>query len=545
MTSYAELAAATNFTFLCGASHPHEMVAAALALGHTGIGIADRNSVAGVVRAHVALREALEQGATTDATIDFKLIVGARLVFADGTPDIIAYPATRRGWGRLTRLLTVGNRRVAKGECELFLADLVEFSDDLLLIVLPGPCDAAVLQTLRVAAPRRVWLGATMLRHGADRRRLAERRAQADAAGLPLIAVNDALYATPAQRPLHDVLTCIAEKATILTAGRRLAANAERHLKPATEMARLFADAPDAIAETGRLLARVDFSLDQLRYEYPHEPVPPGYTPQAWLDELTHTRARARWPDGVPPAAAAMLAHELRLIEKANYAAYFLTVHDLVAFARGEGILCQGRGSAANSLVCYILGITAVDPLKHNLLFSRFISEERREPPDIDVDFEHERREEVMQYVYRRYGRERAGIAATVIHYRPRSAVREVGKVLGLTADVTSRLTSTVWGSFADTHETARVTEAGFDPDAPDIARLGRFVGEIMRFPRHLSQHVGGFVLTVPRRGPSATSWRTAPPGAPPSSTRCSTTTSVRAHQHGFSRLGAGAFKTA
>ncbi len=497
MTGYAELAAATNFSFLRGASHPHEMVATALALGHRGIGIADVNTVAGVVRAHVALREAVEQAA--EPALDFKLVVGARLVFADATPDIVAYPATRRGWGRLTRLLTTGNRRAGKGDCTLHAADLVEFVDDLLLIVLPGTVDADLLATLRRVAPGRVWLGATMLRAGADRRRLAERAALAHATRLPLIAVNDALYATPAQRPLHDILTCIAAGTTIAAAGRRLAANAERHLKPAAEMARLFADAPEALAETGRLLDRIDFTLDQLRYEYPHEPVPPGYTPQGWLETLARTKAAERWPDGVPAAAEAMLAHELGLIAKANYAAYFLTVHDIVAFARGQGILCQGRGSAANSLVCFVLGITAVDPLRHNLLFSRFISEERREPPDIDVDFEHERREEVMQYVYRRYGRERAGIAATVIHYRPRSAVREVGKALGLTEDVTSRLTSTVWGSFADPHDRARIVETGFDPDAPDIARLGRFVGEIMKFPRHLSQHVGGFILTEDR----------------------------------------------
>ena len=499
MTAYAELAAATNFSFLRGASHPHEMVAAALALGHRGIGIADRNTVAGVVRAYAALREALDEHHADGSTIAFKLAVGARLVFADDTPDIVAYPATRRGWGRLTRLLTVGNRRAMKGECHLYAADLFEFSDDLLLVVLPGPCPSSLLETLRHSAPERVWLGATMLRGGSDRRRLAERRTLAAVARLPLIAVNDALYATPDQRPLHDIMTCIREKTTIDAAGRRLAANAERHLKPAAEMMRLFSDAPEAIAETQCLLAGIGFDLGQLRYEYPHEPIPPGFTPQDWLERLTRDAARVRYPAGVPARLDELLTSELGFIARQNYAPYFLTVHDIVAFAKHEGILCQGRGSAANSAVCFILGITAVDPTKHNLLFSRFISEERKEPPDIDVDFEHERREEVMQYVYRRYGRERAGIAATVIHYRPRSAVREVGKVLGLTEDVTSRLTSTVWGSFADSHDRERIVETGFDPDAPEIARLGRFVGEIMKFPRHLSQHVGGFVLTEDR----------------------------------------------
>jgi len=496
MTGYAELAAATNFSFLHGASHPSDMVAAALELGHAGIGIADRNTVAGVVRAHVALRDAVEGAGEA---IDFKLIAGARLVFADDTPDIVAYPATRRGWGRLTRLLTTGNLRATKGDCHLFAADLFDHLGDLMLIVMPGSDPADVLTRLARAAPGNVWLGATMLRGGRDRRRLRAAIDRAAAASVPLIAVNDALYATPEQRRLHDILTCIREKRTIADAGRVLAANAERHLKPGAEMARLFVDAPDALAEPARLLARVDFTLDDLRYEYPHEPVPPGYSPQAWLEELTLTRARTRWPGGIPAKVATLLEGEFAMIAKLDYAPYFLTVHDIVAFAQGQGILCQGRGSAANSAVCFVLGITAVDPVKNSLLFSRFISEERREPPDIDVDFEHERREEVMQYVYRRYGRDRAGIASTVIHYRPRSAVREVGKALGLTEDVTSRLTSTVWGSFASDLERRRISETGFDPDAPEIARLGDFVGQILKFPRHLSQHVGGFVLTHDR----------------------------------------------
>ena len=495
--SYAELAAATNFSFLHGASHPSDMVAAALDLGHNGIGIADRNSVAGVVRAHVALRDAVEKAGQP---IDFKLIAGARLVFADDTPDIVAYPSTRRGWGRLTRLLTTGNLRAAKGACHLTADDLFDHIDDLLLIVMHGDAEpTAVLKRLARVATGRIWLGATMLRGGRDRRRLRERIDLAAAAQVPLIAVNDALYATPAQRPLHDILTCIHTKRTITSAGRLLAANAERHLKLETEMARLFADMPDAIGETQRLLDRIAFSLDDLRYEYPHEPVPPGHTPQGWLETLTLRRANERWPDGIPVKISALLADEFAIIARQNYAAYFLTVHDIVAFARSKSILCQGRGSAANSAVCFILGITAVDPTKHSLLFSRFISEERREPPDIDVDFEHERREEVMQYVYERYGRHRAGIAATVIHYRPRSAVREVGKALGLTEDITSRLTTTVWGSFSDTMERERISETGFDPDAPEIARLGDFVGQILKFPRHLSQHVGGFILTEDR----------------------------------------------
>jgi error-prone DNA polymerase len=496
---YAELAAATSFSFLRGASQPCDMVARALELGHCGIGIADRNTVAGVVRAHVALREAcekaLEEGLAPPA---FRLLVGARLGFADDTPEIIAYPSTRFGWGRLTRLLTTGNLRAAKGDCVLHEGDLFAFLDDLQLIVLP-PAHDALLGRLTRAAPDRVWLGATMLRQGSDARRLAGLCEQAARTGVPLIALNDALYADPAARPLHDVMTAIREKTTVQAAGRKLAANAERHLKAPEEMARLFAAAPEALTAIGDFMAGATFTLDQLRYEYPHEPVPPGYTPQGWLRELVWSEARQRWPGGVPAKLEALLHEELGIIEQANYAPYFLTVHDIVRFAQGEGILCQGRGSAANSAVCFVLGITAVDPAEHNLLFSRFVSPERKEPPDIDVDFEHERREEVMQYVYKRYGRHRAGIAATVIHYRPRSAVREVGKALGLSEDVTARLASTVWGSYSSTYDRGRCIEAGLDPDNPAIARVNDFVQRILHFPRHLSQHVGGFVLTQDR----------------------------------------------
>ncbi len=499
--SYAELAAATNYSFLHGASHPHEMVAEALALGHSGIGIADRNTVAGVVRAHVALREAVEAAGEAGQRIDFRLVVGARLVFADGTPDVIAYPATRHGWGRLTRLLTVGNLRAEKGGCVLRLGDLLEHAEDLLLIVMASRREEAALLRIAAARPGSVWLGVAMPRQGSDRRRLAGMMDLSGRSGAPLIATNDALYATPDQRRLHDILTCIRDGTTIAAAGQRLAPNAERHLKPPAEMLRLFRDCPEAVAQTKALLERIGFSLDQLRYEYPHEPVPEGWSPQAWLENLALEAANARFPEGLPPKMLRMLDEEFTLIRSRNYAYYFLTVHDVVQFARSQDppILCQGRGSAANSAVCWLLGITAVDPMKHDLLFSRFMSEERDEPPDIDVDFEHERREEVMQYIYRRYGRHRAGIAATVIHYRPRSAVREVGKALGLSEDVTARLTSTVWGSFADTIERRRFAETGFDPDSPEIARLGDLVGQLLKFPRHLSQHVGGFVLTNDR----------------------------------------------
>ncbi len=498
---YAELAAATNFSFLRGASQPGEMVETAIALGHTGLGIADRNSVAGTVRAWRALKEAHEEGRGAN----FKLISGTRLIFSDGTPDIIAYPLTRHGWGRLTRMLTIGNRRVEKGNCELHFADLIEWCEDWALIIMPSRQTGdkwlrSPLTVLRNRVPR-LWLGVTMNRAGRDKRRLAQFKALSRDTGIPLIALTDALYAAPEARPLHDIMTCIREGTTIHKAGRLLAANAERHLKAPPEMARLFADAPEAIAATQDLLNAVTFDLGQLAYEYPHEPVPGGWEPQSWLEHMVTEAAHALNPEGLPPRWRALLDEEFALVRKLGYAPYFLTVHDIVRFARAQDppILCQGRGSAANSIICYLLGITSVDPVANNLLFTRFLSEERAEPPDIDVDFEHERREEVMQYVYRRYGRERAGIVSTVIHYRPRSAVREVGKALGLSEDVTQRLSSTVWGSYSSRYDEKRTRESGFDPDNPEIARLNGLIEQILQFPRHLSQHVGGFVLTENR----------------------------------------------
>ncbi|MFM2300416.1 MAG: hypothetical protein RLZZ84_152 [Pseudomonadota bacterium] len=490
---FAELVCASNYSFLRGASHPAELVARAHYLGMAGLGIADRNTVAGVVRAHMAWRELGGAGS------GLRLVVGARLVFADGTPDVIAYPATRHGWGRLTRLLTLGNRRAHKGDCTLHLADLLDHADDLLLIATGA--DRPVLERLAAARPGAVWLAATMPRAGADARRLAGAQALAAAAGVPLIATNDALYDRPEARALHDIISCIRAGTTIHQAGKRLLANAERHLKAPAEMARLFRACPAAIAATTDVLSRISFTLDDLRYDYPHEPVPAGWTPQGWLEQMVWAEARRRFPAGLPDRWHATIADELRLIRAKHYAPYFLTVHDIVRHARSldPPILCQGRGSAANSVVCYLLGITSVDPVANKLLFSRFLSEERDEPPDIDVDFEHERREEIMQYIYARYGRERAGIAATVIHYRPRSTVREVGKALGLTEDVTARLASTIWGSWGRDVPEARMAEAGFDIANPEIARLKALVDRLLGFPRHLSQHVGGFVLTEGR----------------------------------------------
>jgi len=524
---FAEMVAATNYSFLRGASSPADMVARALQLGHVGIGIADRNTVAGVVRAWVALRDtrrnveddagdpSIRAGETAESADfrrraasealpilqAFRLVVGARLCFSDGTPDMIAYPINRHGWGRLTRLLSVGNLRVKKGDCDLTLADLLAHVQDIVLIAMAGEGDEAILATVAHAVPDSLWLGVTMPRAGPDRRRLTRIAAMAERLDIPLLATCDALYAGAEDRPLHDIVTCIREGTTLREAGSRLEANAERHLKPAREMARLFRGWPQAVEAWKDVLARIDFDLKRLKYEYPHEPVPAGWGPQDWLEHETLRMAEEKYPEGVSPRLRDLLAGEFALIRKYNYAYYFLTVYEAVKFARSldPPILCQGRGSAANSAVCYCLGITSVNPMNHNLLFSRFISEDRNEPPDIDVDFEHERREEVIQHIYARYGRERAGIAATVIHYRPRSTVREVGKALGLSEDVTARIGGTVWGSYASGMEERRFQDAGLDLANPDVMRLKELVDRLLQAPRHLSQHVGGFILTQDR----------------------------------------------
>jgi error-prone DNA polymerase len=484
--SYAELAVTSNYSFLRGGSHPRELIQQAAALGLAAIGIADRNSLAGVVRAYEAWEKLTERP---------KLLVGARLVFRDGTPDILAYPEDRAAYGRLCRLLSRGKLRAPKGECFLDLDDLVECRAGLLLIVMPSRDPASVRPILaRLKGP--VWLAASMLYTGEDRRRLKALVRLAGETRVPLIAVNDVLYHHPKRRALQDVVTCIREHVTLKEAGTRLQANAERHLKPAPEMRRLFRSAPDAVVETLRFAARMNFTLDELKYNYPHEPVPPGKTAIRHLRDLAWRGAHRRYPDGVPPKVHAIIARELGLIEKQQYAHYFLTVNDIVQFAGTQEILCQGRGSAANSAVCYALGVTSVDPTKIDLLFERFVSAERREPPDIDVDFEHERREEIIQYVYRRYGHRRAALTATVICYRSRSAIREVGKVFGLTEDATAKLADTVWGSYGGEMREHQVRQGRLDPNNDLVAQAVAFANALTGFPRHLSQHVGGFVLT-------------------------------------------------
>jgi len=626
MSRYVEFAVTSNFSFLSGASHPEELMAEAARLDLAGLGLCDRNSVAGVVRAHVAKRE-------SDLALTYH--PGARLVFADGTPDILAYPRNRAGWGKLCRLLTCGNRRAKKAGCLLYLEDLLAHIADLELIVMtrstldeqtsamrlkaadlddpsmgqqilqkngvrnandsakitppfrtangavlkivgsdlstlasqapalgidpaslveksrhlhpaissatkqsalraapanievhlqrpkkPPPAraskadtslqkhDAAhkkperllgLLHRLKHAAPNRVRLAASMSYSGSDQARLARLSALALQAEIPLIAINDVLYHTPERQPLQDVLTAIRAHVPLDAAGRRLSVNAERHLKTPAVMAWLFRSIPEAIEETCKLSARLTFSLDELAYQYPDTTRDGFATPQDALEHLSFAGAAERYPAGVPDKVRRTLEHELELIATLNYAPYFLTVYDIVRFARTKHILCQGRGSAANSAVCFCLGITEVDPDRVDLLFERFVSAERREPPDIDVDFEHERREEVIQHIYARYGREHAGIAATVISYRARSAVREVGQAFGLSQDAVGTLASHIWGFGGDELPVEDLLRAGFNPQSPRVKKMLGLIREIIGFPRHLSQHVGGFVITRDR----------------------------------------------
>src|SRR5258707_2399292 len=535
MPRYFEFAAASNFSFLRGASHAEELMLQAAHIGLDGLGLCDRNSVAGVVRAHLIKRE---------QQLALAYHPGARLVFADGTPDILAYPRDRPAWGRLCRLLTRGNLRAEKGECILYREDLLAHIDGLELIVMessswehasppflrkeaplpasrqggPGQHPQAPQGCIRLVATAKkqagatdllallceaagglVWLAATMLYRGNDRARLTRRTAMARQASVPLIAVNDVLYHHPDRRELQDVLTCIHEHLTIDTAGRRLAANADRLLTPPAEMARLFRDAPEAIEQTAALDAALTLSPDELRYEYPGE-IRAGFaTPQDALVHLAWEGAAARYPDGIPDNVRQSLDHELTLIGKLNYAPYFLTVHHIVRYARSQNILCQGRGSAANSAVCYCLRVTDVDPREGRLLFERFISSDRGEPPDIDVDFEHERREGVIQHIYGHYGRDHTGIAATVVSHRGRSAIREVGKVFGLSEDTIGALSSSIWGMGGGGVRTAELVRTGIDVNSSRMQKMRALAIEIQSFPRHLSQHVGGFVITHSR----------------------------------------------
>ena len=492
---YAELHCKSNFSFLEGASFADELVERARALGLEALGIADRNTLAGVVRAHVAAKEA-----------GLRLLIGAEIVLEDA-PPLLIYPTDRQAYGRLARLITLGCRRAEKGECHLTLRDVAEHAEGQIAIALP-PCDLRAFRAwteqapdlLRDAFGSRLY-SALELHHGAHDAERRERLIRfSKNEGVPLVAANDVHYHAAQRRMLQDVLVCIREGCTLETAGHRLLPNAERRLKSAGELQSVLGPGSESWLErTLEIADACHFSLGELCYEYPEELAPAGRTPMAHLAELSWIGARERWPEGAPDKVRGQIEHELNLIAEMKYEAFFLTVHDIVRYARSLNILCQGRGSAANSAVCYCLGITSVDPARSNTLFERFISKERGEAPDIDVDFEHERREEVMQYVYEKYGRERAGLVAEVISYRPKSAARDVGKALGLSLDIVEKIAE-VMDRFDEPDELAsRLREVGLDFSQRITRHFMGLTQEILGFPRHLSQHVGGFVIT---RGP-------------------------------------------
>jgi error-prone DNA polymerase len=493
---FVELGVSTCFSFLRAASDAVDLTGTANVLGYHAMGVADYNTLAGVVRVHAEARMAKVHP-----------LIGARLVLLCGT-EMLAYPRDRDAYARLSTLLSKGKMAdvdggwQAKGATHLTLEMVATHSKGVQLIVMP-PENLDVFEVglgrLCNTLPTLRHVGAAYLYRGDDVARINRLDAIARRHGLGILATNDVLYHTPARRPLQDVMTCIRHGETINTAGFLLEANAERYLKSPDEMCRLFAPWPHAIAATRTVADACVFSLDDLQYEYPHEIVPQGRAPMEELERLTWAGAAWRYPDGVTDRVRAIIEKEFGLIRSKKIARYFLTINDIVRFAREEAsppILCQGRGSAANSVVCFCLGITAVDPEEHDVLFERFLSEERDEPPDIDVDFEHERREEVIQYMYAKYGRARAGLCATVIHYRPRSAIREVGKAMGLSEDVTSKLASTVWGSFEAQMGDDRVKDAGMDLSDPYLRRVIAIARQMTGMPRHLSQHVGGFILT-------------------------------------------------
>ncbi len=521
---YAELCVTTNFTFLTGASHPEELVVRAAELGLSAIAITDRNSLAGVVRAWSALKElkretqdalktrsqqrmdspswqACDQGCPLtkpDPIIFPKLIVGCRLILQDSAVDWVALPRNRAAYKQLTRLLTLGKRRAEKGRCTLYIKDMVAACKGMVLIALPqGVLNAGIadIQILARHFPSHVFLGAAPRYDGSDQAYLNACAQAAQKASAPMVAVGDVLMHRAGRRQLADVLTCMREHITIDQIGTRALPNGERRLKAGMDMARLFRNHPAALRRTLEIADRCCFDLGELSYDYPHEETE-NETPQARLERLAQEGLKRRYPDGPPARAIELMTKELAVVEELNFPAYFLTVHDIVQFAKSKGILCQGRGSAANSILCYLLGITDVSPDMIAMVFERFISKYRGEPPDIDVDFEHERREEVIQWIYEKYGRHRAGLCATVIHFRTRAAIREVGKVMGLSQDVTAGLSSQIWGMTNGGVDLDRIRELGLDPNDRRLMQTIRLIGEIIGFPRHLSQHVGGFVIT-------------------------------------------------
>ena len=493
--TYTELNATTHFSFLRGVSSAEELFSAAALLGHEALGVTDRNTVGGLVRALVA----------AEAT-GVRLVAGCRLDLMDGSA-LLVWPEDLAAWSRLTRLLTLGKgraepRKGEKGQCFLHWEDVAAWSGGLVAALVPDEADEATAAALARTAEifgARAHLALSHRRRPGDALRLHRLDALARRHAVRPLATGDVLYDGPDKRMLQDVVTAIRHKCTIDALGFRRERYADRHLKGRQEMARRFRDYPDAVQASADIAARCTFSLRELGYQYPDEAVMPGRTPQEALERLTGEALHAKFPGGVPDAYARLLAHELKMVGELGYAPYFLTVHSIVQFARSQRILCQGRGSAANSVICYILGITSIDPVQHELLFERFVSPERPEPPDIDVDFEHERREEVIQWIYETYGHRRAALTAVVSRYRARGAVREVGKALGLPEDLTAALSGQVWGWSNEGVEDRHVEELNLDRSDPRLALTLDLSRQLIGTPRHLSQHPGGFVLTRDR----------------------------------------------
>ncbi|MGN7887648.1 error-prone DNA polymerase [Dyadobacter sp. 22481] len=492
--NYTELQVTTNFSFLRGGSHPEELVEHAMELGYKSIAITDRNTLAGIVRAHAAAKGK-----------DFRIIPACRLDLLDG-PSLLAYPTDREAYSRLSALLTEGNLRTEKGKCDLYKADIYRHAKGIKFIAVPpsalneffdfDPSFAQNLREYREELGTNLYLGAIRSYQGDDMKKLYRLDQLSQRFHIPLVATNDVHYHNLQRRELQDVLTCVREKCTIYNAGFRLHENAERYLKPAAEMQRLFMKFPEAIERTQEIVDACQFSLSSLKYVYPEELTTEGRTPMEELKHLTWIGAKKRFPNGIRSDIHAKILHEFKFIEEMNYAAYFLTVYDIVRFANEQKILCQGRGSAANSVICYCLGITSVDPVEIDLLFERFISSSRNEPPDIDVDFEHERREEVMQYIYNKYGRDRAGIVATVTQVHQKGAVRDVAKAMGMSMDAINRLSSSLWEFTDEWFDGKLITEHGFNPNDPHLIKILDLTKQYMGFPRQLGQHTGGFVIT-------------------------------------------------
>ena len=494
IVNYTELQIATNFSFLRGASHPDELVNQATDYGYTELGITDRNSFAGLVRAHVAAKAK-----------NVRIVPGVRLDLLDG-PALLAYPTNQDAYSQLCTLLTTGNLRAEKGECHLYKADVYQYSKGIKFIVLPPPglnelfeFDLSFQRQLKEYCDVfgvDLYLAASRPYNGDDHKHLFRLSELSQQLHVPMVATNDVHYHHPSRRQLQDIVTCIREKCTIYNAGYRLHQNAERYLKPIDEMLRLFRQYPDAIRRTQEIVEACQFSLDTLKYKYPEEITNDGRTPQEELTFLAWKGAHQHFGDRIPEKTVVAINHELAFIEEMDYAPYFLTVYDIVRFAREQKILCQGRGSAANSTVCYCLGITSVDPTKFDLLFERFISSARNEPPDIDVDFEHERREEVMQYIFKKYGRDRAAIVATVTQQHQKGAIRDVGKAMGLSVDTLNRLSGSIWEFTDEWFEGKRIAEQGLNPEDQHLRKVLQLTREFMGFPRQLGQHTGGFVIT-------------------------------------------------